>query len=249
VQGRFSQAAVLRVGSADMPWIPFAENWYGYRYVENTLVDRLKYGNSADWGVHLGGDLGDGKAVNYAVSMVNGRGYKNPSRSSGADFEGRVGFMPTSNIVLALGAYSGKLGQDVESVDTYHTASRVDALAAYASGGLRFGVEYFSADNWGTVLNPASDKADGWSVWASGQIGEKMAVFGRYDSAKLSKDLDPRAKDEYFNVGVSFKVTKGFDLAVAYKHESGDKAAGIGDALHTRNLRSNEIGVWGQVAF
>ena len=29
------------------------EGVYGYRYVENTLVDRIKFGNSADWGVHV----------------------------------------------------------------------------------------------------------------------------------------------------------------------------------------------------
>ena len=52
VQAKFDQAAVFRVGSADMPWIPFAEKYYGFRYVENTLTDRLKYGNSADWGLH-----------------------------------------------------------------------------------------------------------------------------------------------------------------------------------------------------
>ena len=53
VQAKFDQAAVFRAGSADMPWIPFVENYYGYRYVESTLVDRLKFGNSADWGLHL----------------------------------------------------------------------------------------------------------------------------------------------------------------------------------------------------
>ena len=94
VQGKFDDAAVLRIGSADMPWIPFVENYYGFRYVENTLIDRLKYGNSADWGIHLGGDFGADKTVNYAVSVVNGNGYKNPSRSKGVDVEGRVGFVP-----------------------------------------------------------------------------------------------------------------------------------------------------------
>ncbi|TAL90564.1 MAG: carbohydrate porin, partial [Rhodanobacter sp.] len=77
VQGKFDQAAVLRIGSADMPWIPFVENYYGFRYVENTLTDRLKYANSADWGINLSGDLGQRKYLNYSVSAVNGNGYKN----------------------------------------------------------------------------------------------------------------------------------------------------------------------------
>ncbi|HSN17419.1 MAG TPA: hypothetical protein VLV87_04340, partial [Gammaproteobacteria bacterium] len=58
IQGKFDQMAVLKVGSSDMPWIPFAEGVYGYRFVENTLIDRLGFGNSADWGVNLSGDNG-----------------------------------------------------------------------------------------------------------------------------------------------------------------------------------------------
>ncbi|KAG1254303.1 hypothetical protein G6F68_010914 [Rhizopus microsporus] len=52
VQGSFDPAFNLRVGAADMPWIPYVEKFYGMRYVENTLTDRLKYGNSSDWGLH-----------------------------------------------------------------------------------------------------------------------------------------------------------------------------------------------------
>lgn len=88
VQGTFGQAAILRVGSASMPWIPYVEKYYGYRYVENTLTDRLKFGTSADWGLHLGGDVGESKRFNYAVAVVNGNGYKNPSRSKNVDFAG-----------------------------------------------------------------------------------------------------------------------------------------------------------------
>ncbi|MEI9932138.1 MAG: hypothetical protein WDM89_16745 [Rhizomicrobium sp.] len=40
----------VRVGSSDLPWIPFVESLYGYRYVENTLIDRTKFGTSTDWG-------------------------------------------------------------------------------------------------------------------------------------------------------------------------------------------------------
>jgi hypothetical protein len=71
LQGAFSPLATLRVGSANVAWIPFVEDWYGYRYVENTLVDREKLGNSADWGLHL---LGDNGLFNYQISAVNGGG-------------------------------------------------------------------------------------------------------------------------------------------------------------------------------
>lgn len=151
LQGKFSDAFVFRAGSADLPWIPFAENAYGYRYVENTLTDRLKFGTSADWGLHAGGDLGN-KMFNYAVSVVNGAGYKNPSRSKSMDFEGRVGFVPVDGMIVAVGAYSGKLGKETETTDARHTAERADAMVAYANQTFRIGAEYFTAKNWNNVL-------------------------------------------------------------------------------------------------
>ena len=250
VQGKFDQAAVLRLGSADMPWIPFVENLYGYRYVENTLTDRLHYANSADWGVHLGGDFGASKSVNYAVSMVNGGGYKNPSRTKGVDFEGRVGFVPFENMMIAVGGYSGHLGKETESIDAPHTAQRGDLLVAYASKQFRIGGEYFTAKDWGNlVLAPTGDKADGYSFWTSVAVADDVSLFARYDSAKLSKDLDRDAKDSYYNLGVEYQVTKGFRLAGVWKHEKLDHSVTAPAPAHVQNVKTNEIGVFGEVAF
>src|SRR5512144_248490 len=44
LQAKLSDAFVARAGSADLPWVPFVEDLYGYRFVENVLVDRLKFG-------------------------------------------------------------------------------------------------------------------------------------------------------------------------------------------------------------
>ncbi|SEJ36790.1 porin [Frateuria terrea] len=250
VQGKFDQAAVLRIGSADMPWIPFVENYYGFRYVENTLTDRLKYANSADWGVHLGGDIGANKVANYAVSVVNGGGYKNPGRSKGVDIEGRVGFVPFEGMIVAVGGYSGHLGKETESIDTPHTAQRGDVMVAYADKKVRVGAEYFTAKDWGNlVLSPVGDKADGYSFWASYALTDDVALFGRYDNAKLSKDLDGQAKDVYYNLGLQYQVAKGFKLAAVWKHEKADHSVSDPVPPHVQNVKTNEIGVFGEVAF
>jgi hypothetical protein len=225
VQGKFDDAAVFRVGSSDMPWIPFAEKYYGFRYVENTITDRLKYGNSADWGLHLAGDIGASKSLNYAVSVVNGNGYKNPGRSKGVDFEGRVGFVPFENMVVAVGGYSGHRGQETENIDAAHTAERGDFMLAYAS------------------------KADGYSVWGSVAVADNVNLFARYDNAKLSKSLDRDAKDTYYNAGVEYQVTKGFKLAGVWKHGKVDKSVSTPVPPHVQNTKTNEIGVFGEVSF
>jgi hypothetical protein len=238
LQGAFDKLATLRVGSANMAWIPFVEDWYGYRFVENTLVDRMKYGNSADWGAHL---LGDNGVFNYQISAVNGGGYKNPSRSDHVDFEGRIGLQPVKGLMFAVGAYDGDLGKDTQTVSTLHSARRYDAMAGWNRDGLRLGAEWFKADNWQNVTTPATNTASGWSLWGSYDFSA-ASLFARYDQVKPSKDLDPSLKDTYWNVGVAFPVTKGVRVAIAYKDEKLRNDT-------TTDIHTREIGAWSEVKF
>ena len=258
LQASLSKAFWARLGEANLPWVPFDEGIYGYRYVENTLIDRLHFGTSADWGAHVGGRLADGM-FSYRVSAVNGAGYKNPTRSKSMDLEARLTYRPLDGVVLAIGGYTGKLGQDryASLTPTDHTANRIDALAAYVGNGLRLGVEYFSANDWNNVTKAASDKADGTSVFASYDFTPMWSVFGRWDQAKLSKDLAPGLQDQYFNVGLAAHPIKNVDVALVYKHEKVDGGASAtatfattnGSAFSEIDGKYDEVGIWTQVAF
>ena len=256
LQAKLSDAFIGRLGSADLPWVPFVEDLYGYRFVENVIIDRLKFGTSADWGLHAGGKVSDGM-FNYAVSVVNGAGYKNPTRSDSMDFEGRIGFMPVKGLTVAVGGYSGKLGKDINNApvaqQTHHTANRFDGLVAYVNGPLRAGVEYFQAKDWNNVTTVASDKADGVSGWASYNFTDMWGVFGRYDDAKTSKDLLPNLKDKYFNLGVVSHPRKNIDIAFVYKNDKVDGggvvATSNGNIGGVRDGKYDEFGFWAQVQF
>ena len=255
VQAKLSPAFFVRVGSADLPWVPFVENLYGYRFVEQTLIDRTKFGTSADWGVHAGGTFGNG-LVSYAVSAVNGAGYKTLSRSSDTlDVEGRISVNPIKTITLAVGGYTGKLGKSAANLPdsaTPHTASRVTALAAYTDKRIRAGVEYFAAKNWNNVNTVASDKSNGWSAFGSFAFTPRIAAFGRYDWIKPSRDINPALKDHYFNVGVDFKPIAPIDLALVYKRErtnNGLISTGNGTIGGADHGTYGELGLFGQIAF
>jgi hypothetical protein len=257
VQAKLSDAFWVRAGSADLPWVPMDEDLYGLRYVENVLVDRLKFGTSADWGVHVGGKLAAGK-FNYAVSAINGNGYKNPTRSKSMDVEARVSFVPVDGLTAAVGFYSGKLGKDVEGATTppQHTAQRVTAMLAYSTAAFRVGGEYFAADNWNNVTATAKDKADGFSLWGAYNFTKQLGAFARFDSAKTSKDVAPNLKDSYFNVGVAYKPRKNVDIAFTVKNEkaqSGSVKTSLGSGTLTGGPAGDgkvtEVGLWAQVAF
>lgn len=242
VQGSFDPAFNLRVGAADMPWIPYVEKFYGMRYVENTLTDRLKYGNSSDWGLHGFGNLGNN--FNYAVSVVSGAGYKNPTRSKGMDVEGRAAYTPNENFVVAVGGYSGKLGKETDIQSAENTYTRANAMVAYASSDFRVGGEYFQAKNLNNVLTVATDKTSGWSVWGSVRVTDGgINVFGRYDDTDVSKTLDPTLSDKYWNVGVEFPVMKNLKLSTVYKYTH------LANASDKKNDKTKEFGVWGDLSF
>lgn len=240
VQAKYSNALVLRAGAAGTPWIPFVEKYYGFRYVQPTVTDARSYGSSADWGVHVGGDTDGG--FNYAASITNGRGYRNPSRSKGVDFEARAGWAPTQNTIVAVGGYTGKRGLETETVDPPHTANRVDVMAAYASSKYRLGAEWFEAKNW-AVTNTIPDKAQGWSAWGSAQLMDNgLAAFVRYDKVEPNKDTDSTRHQDYYHLGLEYPVIKGLKLAAVYKYTEDDSAI-------RPESKIQEFGIWGDLQF
>jgi len=284
LQATLSDAFVVHAGSYTSPWAPFVESLYGNRYIEKTQTDRLGYANTADWGLNASGKLGGG-LFTYSASVVNGGGFKNPSRSKYVDYEGRVGVSPVSWLTFGAGFYSGHLGQINTANLNFprNSASRWDLALGVHAAGFRIGGEYFNAKNYksaspttgvysasGITSNsstaPLSDTADGYSLWSSYDFNEQWSVFGRYDSAKPSKDVVSTLKDTYFNVGVDLKPRKNLDLALVYKNEkvengqlsvSGADANGSytigGTGSSTNGLTTegkfSEVGLYSQFSF
>jgi hypothetical protein len=265
VQAKFSDALAVRIGAADLPWVPFVEGLYGYRFVENTLIDRTKFGTSSDWGVHVLGSFGKG-LVSYQVSAIDGGGYRTLSRSSNTiDLEGRLGVNPVKPITLAVGGYSGKLGKSSDTVDVHHRATRFNAVAAYTDKRIRAGVEYIWAKNWNNIttapvplppLPTGDDKSHGWSGFGSFAFTPKISVFGRYDWVKPTQTVlagtGGSVSDNYFNAGIDYKPLAPVDLALVYKRERASNGlinTSSGSIGGLKKGTYDEIGLFGQVAF
>lgn len=246
LEAKLSDALALSAGSNSLPWAPYVESLYGFRYVEKTLIDRAGVGTTTDWGAHAGGKLADG-LLGYQLSVVNGGGYKNPSRSSGMDVEGRVN-LAWQGLNLGLGGYSGKLGKAVEGAPALHRAERFNVVLAYVQPAYRIGVDYFSAKNWTAVTSVAADKADGVSYFGSLTLLPKTTLFGRYDTVKPNRDTAPAKKDIYYNLGLAYALDPQIDAALVYKREkvTGGAFAGsngtIGSASGAKLGTYDEIG-------
>jgi hypothetical protein len=251
LQAKLSDALIVRVGSSDLPWIPFVENIYGYRHIESTLADRTKYGTSADYGVHIAGSFANG-VVSYAASAINGAGYKKLVRSDSIDLEGRISVAPIKGLVFAVGGYTGKLGKSLANAPVIHRATRVNALAAYTGSRFNIGAEFFQAKNWNNVTTVTEDKTNGFSVFGSFNVTPKIAIFGRYDKVNPNKLTNAAADDNYFNVGVNFQAFKNIDLALVYKREKVDNvllSTSNGSIGGVNEGTYDEVGLFGQVKF
>lgn len=269
LQAKYVPWMTIRVGSADLPWIPFAEDIYGYRHIEQTLTDRTKFGTSADWGAHAFGSLdpiGDktGPVISYAVAAINGTGYKAPPGTGSAprtdtlDLEGRVS-VKWMDWTGAVGGYTGVLGKDSGPTSNAqlgpnavrHDAKRFNALLAYTGGPYRLGVEYFNASNWTAVATIPTDRASGYSVFGSWQYDPQWSVFGRFDTVKPNKSTAPSKKESgYWNFGLDYRPVGIVDLALVYKRdklENGTLSTGNGTIGGSRDGTYDEIGLFGQI--
>ncbi len=247
----------LRIGVADMPWIPHMEGLYRFRYVENTLIDEYHFGNSADWGLHL---LGNEGKVNWQVSLVNGGGYKNPSRSKGMDLAGRLDFNAVGGLHLVFGGYTGKLGKNAQTAPADNTASRYDLAAVYEANNFNAGISYFNAKNWDNVTTTYGTTAQGYTVFGSYDFTPVWTVFARYDNLKPCKDLSAAVsptcysdtKNTYYNLGLQYILSKQIRVAFVYKYDkaqNGVVATANGDIGGTNSGKYQEFGIWMQAAF
>lgn len=247
IQYKANDSAVIRIGAAGNPWVGYAEGIYGLRYIEKTLIDRLKIGDSADWGLHLLGKAAAGK-VNYQLSAVNGLGYSDPKRTKTIDFEGRLGFEPIKGLNLGAGFYSGKRGRDLESAPAKNSANRFNLLAAFSNKQFTLGTEYFEAKNWNSVTTafPAGakeEKANGLSVFGLFNATPDVALFARFDTTKPDKDRSPDLKNRYFNLGIQYRFNKSFVGSLVYKNEKTETGSPSTEA------KTDEFGAFVQYSF
>ena len=263
LQAHYADAFNIRLGSAELPWVPFVEGINGYRFVEQMLIDRIKFGTTTDWGVHVYGTLFD-KIIGYQVSVIDGEGFRQPAmgtvnRTNAVDVEGRVN-ATYDHFTVAVGGYDGKLGSAVERTPTFHDAQRFNALLAYTDSRIRLGAEYLWARYWKDVTQSSQAKTNettGYSLFGSYNFTPAVSVFGRYDWVRPKGNTTPSEHEDFFDVGVDYKPITALDFALVYKRDSvvngsfttSDGVIGIPTGATTGKGTYDEFGLFTQVKF
>jgi hypothetical protein len=112
-EARLSPALTVRLGAADTPWVAYAESVQGTRHIERTLIDRTGFGTSADWGVHVLGDIyrKGNTSLSYSAALLDGAGYRQVKVTGTLDWEARLSGQ-IGGLVAGIGIYGGKRGLD-----------------------------------------------------------------------------------------------------------------------------------------
>ena len=83
----------LWIGQADLPWVPYEEGLWGYRYQGTVFPDRMGYMTSTDLGVGFGGDIPKDYG-SWQASIVNGEGWNKNEIGKHKNVHGRLTLNP-----------------------------------------------------------------------------------------------------------------------------------------------------------
>ena len=218
----------IRLGAMPTPFIDRYEDAWGYRFVEKTPSDRVKWDSSSDLGAGILGEF-PGNYGSYIVMVRNGEGYKKPETDSGKAAHARLLVRPlqineaTKDLQLT-GAYRY---ERVEREDPEVTSHMINALLSYKymfteRWGINFGAGY---DHLVTETDiEGEDAITGQIIHGYGvfYMPYSLALFGRVDMVDpdLNNDKDTHGyQDEHTYIlgGISVEPVNNIAFALDYK--------------------------------
>lgn len=187
----------VKFGMHDLPWIPFEEKLWGYRFQGPVFADREGYWSSTDLGLGVSYST---KLLEGSLSVVNGETWSRPEVSKHKDVHARVTVRPFSGGALAglrinAGGSFGYYGGGADSV-----RGRAIGQLAYEHKHGVLAVEYLRTWDPPRMLVPrqpslaastvAIAHGTGWSAFGYLDLG----AFGGPDGLRLVgrvEGLDP----------------------------------------------------------
>jgi len=163
--------ADLYLGLSGTPIWAVAEEVWGYRSIEMTILDLHKLGSSADIGVALKGKSG---RLGYHVMVGNGRG-QGPEGDHGKKFYGSLTFKASDALRLESYADFNMLPGDRDELT-------FKGLVGLEQEKLQVGVEAFARINKAAAADGDDVTISGVSAYGSLALGDKLKGFGRIDA-------------------------------------------------------------------
>lgn len=209
IEGKFSDAAQLRLGLSHTPWIDYEQGLWKHRYVAKVASDHFGYDDSADYGVGLKGKLVDGM-VSYWVTATNGGGYSKPNKTDGIDYNTRLTITPIKGLDISAQYRTGYRGAKVFGAAAPARQDLIQAMVSYGVHNWRAGLNYLKNTN---DLNTLDNQA--YSLWGWGKFNDDFGAFARYDREK-NMLATVSSTDTQYMLGLEYFAAKGMTFSAAY---------------------------------
>lgn len=166
------------LGITPPPAFGQAEDAWGYRSLEKTIMDRQDVVDSRDFGLRLGGPLTDGGTVRYAVMVAN-NGTVRPETDRYKRGYGQLQVRPTDRVLVVVGG--DYAGYD----DERDHATRLSAFGGYSHDRFRVGVEGY----WFRVAMTEGDPITrvGASLFGVVQVAPSWDLVARLDRSRTAR--------------------------------------------------------------
>ena len=182
------------------------KNW-GYRFIEQSAIDKNKFSSTADIGIGFSRSLIDN--LNMSLQVVNGEGFKQPQ----LDKYHKISFNTTygERRLNKNDGYNTGIVYSTEATDGDPT-NMISAFGGFAGMGLRIGAEY-------DMLTIGSTESSIISVSANYSFMDNKDIFFRYDIY----DEDTSVKEDgssYIITGILLSCGNGLSVAPNMRIES-----------------------------
>ena len=175
------------------------KNW-GYRFIEQSAIDRNKFSSTADIGIGFSRSLIDN--LNMSLQVVNGEGFKQPQ----LDKYHKISLNTTygERRLNKNDGYNTGIVYSTEATDGDPT-NMLSVFGGFAGMGLRIGAEY-------DMLTIGSTESSIISVSANYSFMDNKDIFLRYDMYDVDTSVD---KDGFTYIIAGILLSCGNGLSVA----------------------------------
>ena len=177
----------LTFGITPPPVFGISEDVWGYRSLDQTIMDLNDIASSRDFGVRATGPLAGDGLLRYAVMYANNRGVK-PENNRSKRVYARLQASPSESLLFTLGGdyagYGGGEGGVLGPTD----ATTAHAFAGYVTPGFRAGLKGYwqrlGYEDLNIPLEDATPDRLGVSLFTAVQVAEEWEAVGRIDRAR-----------------------------------------------------------------
>ena len=213
-KGIFSGSDLL-FGISPTPTYDISEAAYEYRALEKTIMDLFGIASSSDFGVDLKGRLDESGIVNYWVKIANNSA-NGPETNKYKRFYLNIQLKPTDKFMATI---YGDFASQAKKTDPFDNQSKSNNQIVGAvflnykqNEDYSIGVESFFRMIQNNFMKSATEALQnqngyGISVWARGNLSDKVGLVGRFDNFDPNTD-NANDATSFFLAGVDFKPVK-----------------------------------------